>query len=289
MGIYDRDYYRPQQPGLAMRMPGTMVGRLILINVAIYVIDSLFFNHQIENLMAVQVGALAKPWLWWQFLTYGFAHSVQPEHILFNMLGLWFLGRDIEQTYGSKEFLRLYLATLVVGSVAWAGVNTLMHTPAAQAMLGASGAVAGVVVLYALHFPRRTLLLFFVLPVPAWFVGVLLVAGDMFGALGGQGETNIAYSVHLAGAGFAFLYYRFGWNFGRLLEGRFSMPKLRRGPKLRIHDPEEDPPRAQPDSLSQEVDRILEKIHKQGEASLSRKERRTLEEASRRYQEQRKT
>jgi hypothetical protein len=198
------------------------------------------------------------------------------------MLGLWFLGRDIEWTYGKWEFLRLYLVLLAVGSLVWAIGNRLQGVEQSGPLIGASGAVAGIVILYALHFPRRTLLLFFVLPVPAWLVGVLVVVSDLMGATGRQG-TNIAYTVHLAGAAFAFLYYQLGWNFGRLLSGRFSVPKFKSRPKLRVHRPED----GDESDLSQEVDRILEKIHRQGEASLSRKERRILEDASRQYQRRR--
>jgi hypothetical protein len=86
----------------------------------------------------------------------------------------------------------------------------------------------------------------------------------------------------LGGAVFGFIYYRTGLNLGRLIPRRLSMGAFRWRPKLRIHDPEE----AGKD-LNQQVDRILEKISRQGEASLTKSERRTLEEASRRYQRRR--
>jgi hypothetical protein len=137
------------------------------------------------------------------------------------------------------------------------------------------------VVLYALHFPRRTLLLFFVIPMPAWLLGVLVVAYDMFGASGGIAGSNVAYSVHLAGAAFAFIYYLRGWNLTRLTEGwRIAWPTFRRKPRLRVHKPVEEPG----SNLSADVDRILEKIYREGEASLTAGERKTLETASREYQ-----
>lgn len=293
MGIYDRDYYRPQPPGISLGGPRTIVATLILINVAVFLADGLFTprDHQITELLSARVGTLTQPWMWWQLLTYGFTHSSWPDywHILGNMLGLWFLGRDIELTYGRKEFLRLYLTLLVFGSVVWCVSCKFQGVPDGVHLVGASGAVVGIVVLYALHFPRRTLLLYFVIPIPAWLLGVLLVLSDLYGAASG-GAGRVAYSVHLAGAGFALLYYRFGWNLGRLTGGRFSLAWLKRRPKLRVHRPENRDPDNVPsdkpsnDKLSKEVDRILEKIHRQGEASLSRSERRTLEAASRKYQ-----
>lgn len=293
MGIYDRDYYREQRPGFSLRGPRTIVVTLILINVAVFLADGLLTPvgqgenlGQINRVLAVKVGSLANPFCWWQFLTYGFAHSSAPDywHILGNMLALFFLGRDIEARYGSKEFLRLYLVLLVVASVVWAVTAKLRGAPDAASAVGASGAVVGVVVLYALNFPRRTLLLFFVLPVPAWLAGALLVVVDAIGALN-PGSSNIAFTAHLGGAAFAFLYYQFGWNFGRLTGGWLSFAWLRPRPNLRVHDPDHEERRER--ELREEVDRILEKIHREGEASLTRKERRTLESASRRYQKKR--
>ena len=123
----------------------------------------------------------------------------------------------------------------------WNVVNKIAGTPADVTLYGASGAIAGVVVLYALNFPHRTLLLFFVIPIPAWLLGVLFVAYDMFGASGGIAGSNVAFSVHLAGAAFAFVYYQRGWNLTRLTPGRIAWPSFRRKPRLRIHKPEEEP------------------------------------------------
>jgi membrane associated rhomboid family serine protease len=301
MGIYDRDYYREERPTFSLRAPRTVVATLVIINVAIYIADFLTperrnpFTNQVtgrwlSDAMALHAAGdpdqwaetLTHPAMWWQLVTYGFAHSpVSFGHILFNMLGLWFLGRDIEFTYGRGEFLRLYLVLLIVGGLTWTIVNKLQGTRAAESF-GASGAVAGIVVLYALNFPRRTLLLFFVLPVPAWLCGVLLVLGDMFGALGG-GDAHVAYQVHLGGAAFALLYHQFRWNLTRLTNFRLRWPRFGPRPKLRVHDPQQEY-----EDLTAEVDRILEKIHREGEASLTRKERHTLEDASREYQRRRR-
>jgi membrane associated rhomboid family serine protease len=303
VGIYDRDYYRQEpQPGASSYAPRTIVGALVAVNVALWIADS--FSSEtpggrwLSDHMAVHVGTLTQPWLWWQYLTAGFAHSpLGFDHILGNMLVLFFLGRDVEETYGPKEFLRLYLVTLVFANVVW-NVATWMGSPptrlvhdygavvARQIFLdhtqvyGASGAIAGLVVLYALNFPHRTLLLFFVIPMPAWVLGVFVVAYDIYGATVGVAGSNVAFSVHLAGAAFAFAYYQRQWNLTRLTAGRIAWPSFRRKPHLRIHKPEDTP---HPD-LNAEVDRLLEKIYREGEASLTAKERKTLETASREYQ-----
>lgn len=285
MGIHDRDYYRQERASFSWGWPHSIVGLLILVNVALYVADGLLTpdQDQITRSLELKAGDLAQPWFWWRFLTYGFVHKPPPAflHILFNMLGLWFLGRDVEGHYGRKEFLRIYLALILVGGLVWAAVAKLRGVPDSAAVLGASGAVVGVIVLFALNFPRRTIVMIPIpIPMPAWLMGALLVAGDLFQAMAGA-DAQVAYTVHLAGAAFAFLYYRFRWNFGEL-GSRFSLGWFRPRPRLRVHAPEEGE-----EDLSEEVDRILEKIHREGEASLTRKERRILESASREYQRRR--
>lgn len=294
MGIYDRDYYREEGGGFGLRGPRSVVGWLLVVNIVVYLASQLLFSNPnwLSDQMGARVDTLANPLQWWRFLTYGFAHAAQPMHIILNMLTLWIFGRDIESRYGPKEFLRLYVVILVAGSVLWAAVNRLQGVVDSGPLVGASGAITAVVMLYALNFPHRTLLLFFILPVPAWVVGVLLVLSNLFGALGstgaaGQGGPNIAYSVHLTGAALAFLYYRFGWNFGRLIPSGLSLEWLRPKAPLRVHEPQSDDEDTVETDLNAEVDRILEKIHREGESSLSRKERRILENASRQYQRKR--
>ena len=101
MGIYDRDYYRQQQnPSMpSIRMPQSIIGIIILINVVVFLVDAFTPDHWLSDHMAVHVYTLTRPWLWWQMLSYGFAHSPAGfGHIFANMLTLFFLGRDIEYT-----------------------------------------------------------------------------------------------------------------------------------------------------------------------------------------------
>jgi len=297
MGIYDRDYYRQEQPGPSLRGPRTMVGTLILINVVLYVADWLLTSetHRITLTLAASDDTLTNPLLWWQFLTYGFVHDPKPYHILLNMLQLWFLGREVEELYGRSEFLRVYLVMLVIGSVIWAVAGALFNPLHAlpnggpsrpfHYLLGASGAISGVVMLFILNFPQRTLVLFPIpIPIKAWVLGVVLVAMNLFGALGQVGNT--AFGVHLSGIAFAYLYFRNRWNLRWLRTGPFSGAWFKRRPTLRVHNPDREA-RRDPE-LGEEVDRILAKIHREGETSLTRKERRTLETASRQYQRKRR-
>ena len=293
MGLYERDYYREERSGLSLRAPTKLVGILIIINITVLLADFLFTPDARRGPRSISLfqqyfGAyswtLTQPWFYFQFLTYGFVHSQQLLHLVLNMLSLWVFGNDVEDRYGRWEFLRFYLLSMVVGSVSWAAIN-LAQGENTGPLFGASGAVAATVVLFALNFPRRTILLYFVIPVPAWLVGVLMVLGDLYGATG-RGDAHVAYAVHLTGAAFAFLYFQLNWNFGRLFNFDFSSwARWRRRPRLRVLHPENED---DAEHLNEdEVDRILAKIHREGESSLTGRERRTLQEASREYQRKR--
>ncbi len=315
MGIYDRDYYRderrPASP-IASFLPRTAVGAIIAINVMVWFLD--MFSPEtrtlralpngltvvqpgrwLSDLLVVHVDTITHPLLWWKFLTAGFAHSpFNVMHIVGNMLVLFFLGRYVEERYGSKEFWLVYLATLVFANAVWSAVGSLAGELPWQGALGASGAISGMVVLFAFNYPHVTLLVFFVLPMPAWLVGVLIVAYDIYGSMGGVQGSNVAFLVHVAGAAFAAAYYLGGWNLSHLTHGGFRLPRFpfHAKPRLRVHTPDDREPDAEPPAdatdLGREVDRILGKIYREGEASLTARERQTLETASREYQQRRK-
>ena len=291
MALFDRDYYRDEAPPpRSLGAERSMVTNLVILNVAIFVVDMfLGRNHWLMETLSLSSADLAKPWLWWKFLTYGFAHSPYPrlEHVFWNMLGLWIFGRDVESLYGRREFLRFYLVTLVAGSLVWSlryQLSALTGPAPEHVLLGASGAVTAVVLLFVFHYPKRTILLMFVLPVPAWVVGVLIIGGDLMQMLSSGGDRTVAFDVHLAGAAFAILYYRFGWNLGRWLPDlqriRGSVGQWKPRPRLRVHDPDADG-----NEQDEEADRLLIKVNREGMDSLTAKERRILEAYSRRMRQ----
>lgn len=124
------------------------------------------------------------------------------RHLLFNMLGLIFLGPVVEQTLGSKRFFLLYLTAGIAG-----GLPTLLMDQAA--VLGASGAVLGVVTAFGAMYPDMKLrLLFPPIPVKAKYLVAAYIAYDLFFAVSGA-NTGIAHYAHLVGAfmGFALVVY----------------------------------------------------------------------------------
>jgi len=283
MGIYDRDYYQQSQPeGISFGGSGNrmMVTNLVLVNVGVYLVD-LFLGGKLSNTFALSSNMLTHPWRAYELLTYGFLHDPNSlGHIFFNMFGLWFFGRDVELKYGRKEFLGFYLSTVVLAGLGWLISGNLFAPGRVSAMIGASGGVMGVLVVYALSFPFRTLLIWGILPMPAWALACLYVLMDVLGASGSTGADDVAHTAHLTGAACGLLFHRTGWHLGRLVPGSMALKRFKPKPRLRVHDPGHEE-----EAMSGQVDEILRKIQQHGQDSLTRKELRILAEASRRYQQ----
>ena len=306
MGIYDRGYYdgdawkggSEYQQRSSFKQ--TAIAAIILINVAVFVVDMFSGpatfateNGEVEtgNTRAVAAtlalkygladagypGPADNPIYVYQLLTYGFAHaSISDEngllHIAFNMLMLFFLGVPVEQKYGKAEFTKFYLLALVFSGVVWLLAKVATGQP--QMAVGASGAVVAVVILFVLNYPKQKLLLMGIIPMPAWVLGLFMVGIDLFNSLSGS-ETRIAFEAHLAGALFAALYFYGTWNFSWIRAGKLGN-RISGKPNLKVHSPDEGDP-----ELAREADAILDKLHREGEGSLTRKERKTLEKFSR--------
>lgn len=287
MGIYDREYYREPDDGRGGGQR-SMVTTLILINVAVYIIDAFWVrngDHPLHVFFALPSDIFNYPWEVWRFLSYGFLHEPLEDgfvwHIAFNMYTLWLFGRDIEGIYGKREFLRIYLVLIVVSGLVWVLCESLAGGGAFA--IGASGAVIGVMMLYVLHYPHRKLIVLPIpVPVPVWVVGAFMVFINVMGAIG-VGNSRVAYTTHLGGAAFAFLYHRSGIRLSKFLPGGISWKKIRPAPKLRVHHPDD-----RYADLDRQADRILEKVHRDGAESISAKEKRILEDYSRRMRQKHK-
>ncbi len=303
MGIYDRNYYQADDLRGYRRAggPRMMVTQLVIITVAIALID-LFTppmvgqqSHWLSSFLALKPNLYRHPWEVWNLLSYGFAHAsidVNIWHVAINMFVLWMFGRMVELRLGRREFLCFYLAAIVGAGLAWLAIVNVWALGAGRAlpvgaagMVGASGGVTAVFILYVLYYPRQTVYFWGLFAMPAWVVGVIVIGLDLLNAVRGT-ETHVAWQAHLGGAAFAYFYARFGWRFTRGLSARgpWRWPRSwpRRGSRLRIHRPDTDEV-----TLDREADRILEKVHREGEQSLSGRERRILEQYSRRMREKR--
>ncbi|RHY46983.1 hypothetical protein DYB30_011068 [Aphanomyces astaci] len=138
-------------------------------------------------------------------LTAAFSHA-DTGHFFGNMLGLFFFGREVCAILGPKRFLGLYLGSAVAASLAQV-VSQPLYSSRNSLSLGASGAVNAVTAFSICMFPHSTILLMFVLPLPAYVVGSLFILRDIWGAVGDR-NTGVGHVAHLAGAGIGMFYYR---------------------------------------------------------------------------------
>ncbi len=187
-----------------------MVAVLIGINVAVYIaltVDRTAVNADLGRLDYWLAMIPFKVWSEgqiWRLFTYMFLHG-PLFHILFNMFVLWMFGSECENVMGRRRFLFYYLFTGVGAALCQLGLAALM--PAALAgtvMIGASGAVYGLLLAYALYFPNRWLLLFFVLPVRAKYLVLGFAALEFLLAMTNF-QDGIAHMAHLGGLLFGFL------------------------------------------------------------------------------------
>jgi membrane associated rhomboid family serine protease len=301
MGIYDREYYRRTGPRYldALASTGSACKWLIGINIVVYVLQ--FASREVHHPAGLVTDLLIlnpKDVLngeVWRLLTYAFLHDIRTwQHIVFNMLFLWWFGTDVETIYGTKEFLVYYLVSAFLGGLGYVALSIADHNNIP--CLGASGAVTAVMVLCACHFPRKMILLFFLIPIPIWIFVLFQVGRDAFAFLSHE-ETGTAVTVHLAGAAFGFLYYKTQWRLTSLLPSIRSWRAQQRRPKLRVLRPEDDlpevvavgaPPALPPDEqLEAKVDAVLAKVARSGQASLTDSERQILLRASELYKRRR--
>ncbi len=154
----------------------------------------------------------------WQFVTYMFVHS-GISHIAFNMLALFFFGQAVERRMGSREFLLFYLLTGALAGVFSFIVYFL--TGMNVVLLGASGAVYAVTFAYAVYYPDSLIYVFGIIPLKARTLVLLFAGISIFYQFAGF-RTGVAHLTHLAGFGFAFLYFivREGTNPIDALRGR---------------------------------------------------------------------
>ncbi len=301
MGIYDREYYRDDTGG-----PGWFSGvapatrTILAINIGVWLVQYLGPNLRLEQLFALRSDSIFNRFEIWRLLTAAFLHSRENVfHILWNMLFLYWFGREMESMQGSREFTCFYIAAAVVSSLGWAIVDRVVPGGRAATMLGASGAITAVAMVFTLYFPNREVLLLFI-PVRMWILLTIYLSRDALVLLQGLNGEGIAgesaVACHLAGAAFGYLYKAGGLRLSQFLRWRFR-------PRLRVIVPERREPSASraggrtesvrplrpmgANQVSQEqldarLDEVLAKIAREGRTALTDEEKSILDEASRR-------
>ena len=287
MGLYDRDYtqadfqsqYR-HAPQMRMHFPRItpVVRSLLIINFAVFFAGALFLPRNIlvpglpqplnffERWFSVFPNSFASVLQIWRLITYQFLHA-DIIHILFNMLGLYFLGPTLERHWGSKKFLIFYLSCGVAGGLFYTFLVALKFLWSVP-MIGASGAILGMLAACAILFPHFVVFLI-VFPIPIRVAAVILIFIASVVVLS-KGDNAGGEAAHLGGmcAGAIYVFSE-GWR------QRVKM-KIRRNIRQRKMTDHRD--------LQTEVDRILKKVHDNGLHSLTYKEKKILKQATKEEQ-----
>ena len=168
----------------------------------------------------------------WQLVTYMFIHA-GLFHILFNMLALWMFGAELERVWGTRYFVKFYFVTGIGAGVLTVLLSLLPYGPTAQLygsdIVGASGAVYGLLLAYALYFPDRPIYMYFVFPIPAKIFVIIMGALAFFSSMSESGG-GVANATHLGGLLVAYVFLKGGrmhplaevkyryvkWKIGRL-------------------------------------------------------------------------
>jgi len=181
---------------------------LLLINVAAFLLDSLSGNLLTELMALWPFGANFMPW---QIITYAFLHG-NLSHLLFNMFGVYMFGADLERVWGPRRYLAFYMVSAIAAAIAQQIVSGL--TGVVYPTVGASGAVFGLLLAFAMVFPRRMVMPLFP-PIPMRAPVFVALYGGLELVLGVTGtQAGVAHFAHLGGMAGGYLLLRY-WRGGR--------------------------------------------------------------------------
>ncbi len=309
MSIYDRDYFQESKRPSVMSYEHVII-KLIVATVIIFSIQ----------VIALRAGDAVTQWCkldWkslqsfqlWRLVTYAFLHDPQQVgHIFGNMLFLYIFGRHVEDRVGGKETLAFYFSAIIISGLAYV-VISLLGDP--RATYGASGAVCAIMFASVIWDPSRTILVFYIIPVPVWLFAAFYFANEFHPVLltlgGQQVATGTAHACHLGGMVFGALYAWFNWS---ILQSRlayafsnkrskrtFRKPSMVWLPRENSEREVDDrasvpfPKRSEPaksradQELETKLDQVLAKLHAVGMDQLTAAEREFLTEASRKLKD----
>jgi membrane associated rhomboid family serine protease len=286
MGIYDRDYARPSSNrgfggGMQRSQKLSVNAWLIISCIAVFVLDP-FISYTFQEWLHLSTDHVLQ---YWRFIGFQFLHA-DMQHLIFNMIGLYFFGSLVEQFLGGKRYLAFYLLCGMFGAVLYLLLNLggiivgkdvpiLLFNDTSVRLIGASAGVFGVLLAGAFLAPKVRVLVFFVIPMQLSTMAYLLVGLALYTVIFAE-LTNIGSvanaggeAAHLGGAAA-------GWYFIRNphhLNGFFDF--LGKADPTSKHFA-----LGKKKTVRSDVDKILDKIHRKGLNSLSTKEKKILHDAS---------
>jgi membrane associated rhomboid family serine protease len=169
--------------------PGTKL--ILILNVAVFVLQATGADFTPFALWPLGGGFAP-----WQIITYGFLHA-SPAHLLFNMFAVYMFGGPMEMVWGGPRLLTYYFGCVISAALAQIVVDALMASP--YPTIGASGGVFGVLLAFAMYFPRqRVVLLIPPIPMPAWLFVTLYGGLELYLGVTGT-QAGVAHFAHLGG------------------------------------------------------------------------------------------
>ena len=240
---------------------------LVSVNFGIFLLQSLSGAER----MFFELFGLVPKLIWsefmiWQPVTYLFFHG-GIWHVLINMFVLWMFGSELERLWGKQHFLKYYFITGVGSGIITAIFALNSTTP----VVGASGAVFGVLLAYGLTYPNRTVYLYGIIPIKSILfvigIGVLAFISSF------DGTTQISHITHLAGMAIGYVMLKRRWQWKDIW---FSIRKK----TLEYQLLREEKKMSRRQELEQDIDRLLDKINRGGFHSLSEDEEQKLYENS---------
>jgi membrane associated rhomboid family serine protease len=272
---------------------------LLIALVVVFAADAIakaYLGLSLQQHGALSSSVWQKGWVW-QLLTFQFL-QVDFPHLVFNGLGLWMFGRPIEAAFGGRRMLGLWIAGGLVGGLLQLGISAAFPNQFSPDVVGASAGLMTFLAIFCRLEPDARILLALIVPVPARFLFYFSVGVALFFTVV-PSRDGVAHAAHLGGLLFGWFWVQAGYHRGEGLwerlseawqrwnqqrqtrratagaaQGRILKPSFRSGsaqaPTKELSDAE---------FIAREVDPILEKIARDGIASLNAAERQTLEAA----------
>ena len=293
--LSDRDYMREEDNGMGLSWTVMLLIALVVVFAA-DAIAKAYLGLSLQQYGTLSNSVWQKGWVW-QLLTFQFLH-VDFTHLFFNGLGLWMFGRPIEAAFGGRRMLGLWIAGGLVGGLLQLGISAAFPNQFSPDVVGASAGLMTFLAIFCRLEPDARILLALIVPVPARFLFYFSVGVALFFTVV-PSRDGVAHAAHLGGLLFGWFWVQAGYHRGEGLwerlseawqrwnqqrqtrratagaaQGRILKPSFRSGsaqaPTKELSDAE---------FIAREVDPILEKIARDGIASLNAAERQTLEAA----------
>ena len=246
---------------------------LVSVNFCIYILQSVSGKEDVFfRLFGLVPSTFMSDLMLWQPFTYMFFHapfysSVGISHILLNMLGLWVFGRELEQAWGKTKFLRYYFITGIGSGL----ITYFFQMGSDNPVIGASGAVYGILLAYGISYPNRMLYIWGLIPVRSMWLVIIMGSIAFFGLLGNA--DGISHVTHISGMLIGYVLLKKKWRWRDIW---FAIRK--KTIEFQVQRYEEKS--IKKNMLQKDIDVILEKIQKVGFIGLSDKEKNKLYEAS---------